>query len=105
MLGYTSLPAVAAIVREGTFERAARALNVTPSAISQRVKQLAERLGGVLIARGQPSTATLTGTGAIVKMGLTPLNRNILTALWNRSHERCTTRGGACGNGSCLSRL
>jgi LysR family transcriptional regulator (chromosome initiation inhibitor) len=61
MLDYASLAAVAAIVREGSFERAARALNVTPSAISQRVKQLEERLGCVLIVRGQPCTATETG--------------------------------------------
>jgi LysR family transcriptional regulator (chromosome initiation inhibitor) len=61
MLDYASLEAVAAIVREGSFERAARALNVTPSAVSQRVKQLEERLGCVLIVRGQPCTATETG--------------------------------------------
>ena len=61
MLDYASLAAVAAVVREGSFERAARALNVTPSAISQRVKQLEERLGCVLIVRGQPCTATGTG--------------------------------------------
>ena len=61
MLDYASLAAVATIVREGSFERAARALNVTPSAVSQRVKQLEERLGCVLIVRGQPCTATETG--------------------------------------------
>jgi LysR family transcriptional regulator, chromosome initiation inhibitor len=61
MLDYPSLAAVAAVVREGSFERAARALNVTPSAISQRVKHLEERLGSVLIIRGQPCTATDTG--------------------------------------------
>jgi LysR family transcriptional regulator, chromosome initiation inhibitor len=61
MLDYASLSVVAAVVREGSFERAARALNVTPSAISQRVKQLEERLGGVLIVRGQPCTATEMG--------------------------------------------
>jgi len=61
MLDYASLAAVAAIVREGSFERASRALNVTPSAVSQRVKQLEERLGCVLIVRGQPCTATETG--------------------------------------------
>jgi LysR family transcriptional regulator (chromosome initiation inhibitor) len=61
MLDYPSLAAVAAVVREGSFERAARSLNVTPSAISQRVKQLEERLGSVLIVRGQPCTATDTG--------------------------------------------
>jgi LysR family transcriptional regulator, chromosome initiation inhibitor len=61
MLDYASLAAVAAVVREGSFERAARALNVTPSAVSQRVKQLEERLGSVLIVRGLPCTATETG--------------------------------------------
>ena len=61
MLDYPSLAAVAAIVQEGSFERAARALNVTPSAISQRVKQLEERLGSVLIVRGQPCRATEAG--------------------------------------------
>ena len=61
MLDYASLSAVAVVVREGSFEGAARALNVTPSAISQRVKQLEERVGGVLIVRGQPCTATEMG--------------------------------------------
>jgi LysR family transcriptional regulator (chromosome initiation inhibitor) len=61
MLDYASLMAVAMVVREGSFERAARALNVTPSAISQRIKALEERLGGVLIVRGQPCIATETG--------------------------------------------
>src|ERR1700730_3318649 len=61
MVDYASLSAVAVVVREGSFERAARALNVSPSAISQRVKQLEDRLGGVLIVRGQPRTATEMG--------------------------------------------
>jgi LysR family transcriptional regulator (chromosome initiation inhibitor) len=53
--------AVAAVVREGSFERAARALSVTPSAVSQRVKLLEERLGTVLIVRGTPCMPTETG--------------------------------------------
>lgn len=61
MLDYASLAAVAAVVQEGSFERAARTLNVTPSAISQRVKLLEERLGSVLIVRGQPCRATEAG--------------------------------------------
>ena len=61
MLDYTSLAAVATVVQEGSFERAARVLNVTPSAISQRIKLLEERLGAVLVVRGQPCTATDTG--------------------------------------------
>src|SRR5258708_19575631 len=61
MLDYASPSAVAVVVPERSLERAARALNVTPSAISQRVKQLEDQLGGVLIVRGQPCTATEIG--------------------------------------------
>jgi len=61
MLDYAGLEALAAVVREGSFERAARKLNVTPSAISQRVKQLEERVGQVLVQRGTPCTGTEAG--------------------------------------------
>jgi LysR family transcriptional regulator (chromosome initiation inhibitor) len=61
MIDYSAASAIAAVVRTGSFEKAARALNVTPSAISQRVKLLEERLGVVLIERGTPCTATEKG--------------------------------------------
>lgn len=61
MLDYAGLEALAAVVREGSFERAARKLHVTPSAISQRIKLLEERLGQVLILRGQPCSGTEAG--------------------------------------------
>jgi len=61
MLDYAALNALAAVAREGSFERAARALNVTPSAVSQRVKLLEERFGGALLVRGQPCVATEAG--------------------------------------------
>ncbi|MQT13469.1 LysR family transcriptional regulator ArgP [Segnochrobactrum spirostomi] len=61
MLDYPSLAAVAAVVREGTFERAAAALGITPSAVSQRVRGLEERLGAILIVRGQPCEPTELG--------------------------------------------
>ncbi|MCY1668167.1 LysR family transcriptional regulator ArgP [Rhizobium sp. SL86] len=61
MLDYAALAAVAAVVQTGSFERAANLLHVTPSAVSQRVKQLEERLGTVLIIRGQPCSATEQG--------------------------------------------
>jgi len=61
MLDYPSIAALAAVVREGSFERAARVLNVTASAVSQRVKLLEERLGSVLVVRGQPCSATDAG--------------------------------------------
>lgn len=61
MLDYAALSALAAVVREGSFEAAAAALAITPSAVSQRVKGLEERLGAVLVVRSQPCTATPTG--------------------------------------------
>jgi LysR family transcriptional regulator (chromosome initiation inhibitor) len=61
MLDYPALQAVSLVVRTGSFDKAAQALNVTPSAVSQRVKLLEERLGTVLIIRGQPCTATERG--------------------------------------------
>ncbi len=61
MLDYTLLSALAAVVRTGSFERAAQQLNVTPSAVSQRIKLLEERIGTVLVIRGQPCLATEAG--------------------------------------------
>ena len=61
MLDYPSLAAVAAVVREGSFEKAAALLKITPSAVSQRVRGFEERLGIALVVRGQPCTATEQG--------------------------------------------
>jgi LysR family transcriptional regulator, chromosome initiation inhibitor len=61
MLDYALLDAMAAVIRTGSFEKAAQQIGVTPSAISQRVKLLEERLGTGLIIRGQPCTATPAG--------------------------------------------
>lgn len=61
MLDYPSLAALAAVVREGSFEKAALSLGITPSAVSQRVRGYEERLGLVLVVRGQPCTATDRG--------------------------------------------
>jgi LysR family transcriptional regulator, chromosome initiation inhibitor len=61
LLDYSLLAALAAVVREGSFERAAKVLHVTPSAVSQRVRLLEERVGQVLVVRGQPCSATEAG--------------------------------------------
>lgn len=61
MIDYSSLFALAAVVREGSFERAARSLHVTPSAVSQRIRLLEERMGCALVTRSQPCEATETG--------------------------------------------
>lgn len=61
MLDYSALSALNAVIREGSFERAARALHVTPSAISQRIRLLEERVGCALVVRDQPCRPTETG--------------------------------------------
>ncbi|WP_143218996.1 ArgP/LysG family DNA-binding transcriptional regulator [Actinokineospora bangkokensis] len=53
-----------AVVDEGTLDAAAKALHVTPSAVSQRIKQLEQRTGRVLLVRGKP--ARLTEPGEVV---------------------------------------
>ena len=42
-------------------ERAAQRLHLTQSAVSQRIKQLEERLGQLVIVRGQPLQLTVAG--------------------------------------------
>ncbi len=61
MLDYAALSALAAVIREGSFDRAALALHVSPSAVSQRIRLLEERVGCALVVRGQPCVATDTG--------------------------------------------
>ncbi|MFS4094436.1 LysR family transcriptional regulator ArgP [Streptomyces sp. AF1A] len=50
-----------AVVDEGTFDAAAAALQVTPSAVSQRVKALEQRTGRVLLQRTKPVRPTDSG--------------------------------------------
>lgn len=61
MLDYKLLQALCAVVEEGGFERAARLLNLTQSAVSQRIRQLEEAVGQPVLARTQPPMATATG--------------------------------------------
>lgn len=58
---YDSLAVLSAVVRTGSFETAAKSLNVTQSAVSQRIKQLEDRVGSVLIIRGRPCAASEDG--------------------------------------------
>ncbi|NMM75836.1 transcriptional regulator ArgP [Acidovorax sp. SRB_14] len=57
----TALECLAAIVEEGGFERAAQRLNVTQSAVSQRLRALETQVGSVLIVRSRPLKPTSAG--------------------------------------------
>lgn len=50
------------IVDEGSFEGAARRLHITPSAVSQRVKAMEQRIGLVLLRRTRPIELTNAGS-------------------------------------------
>lgn len=56
------LATVAAVADTGSFEKAGRALHVTTSAVSQRVKALERTVGQVLVRRGAPCSLTPAGT-------------------------------------------
>jgi LysR family transcriptional regulator (chromosome initiation inhibitor) len=55
------LAAFAAVVEHGSFDAAAERLHVTPSAVSQRIKALEQRVGQVLVVREKPCRATAAG--------------------------------------------
>lgn len=57
-----------AVAEAGTFDAAAEALHVTPSAVSQRVKAVEQRTGRVLLIRTKPVRLTESGE-AVVRFG------------------------------------
>ncbi len=60
--------ALVAIADHGTFEAAARALHVSPSAVSQRIRALEREVGQVVVRRGTPCRPTDSGA-ALVRLG------------------------------------
>jgi LysR family transcriptional regulator (chromosome initiation inhibitor) len=56
-----ALECLAAIIEEGGFERAAQRLNITQSAVSQRLRGLEAQVGTVLIVRSRPLKPTSAG--------------------------------------------
>ncbi len=54
-----------AIVDEGSFEGAARRLHITPSAVSQRVRAMEQRVGSVLVQRTRPIQVTDAGAAVL----------------------------------------
>lgn len=56
---------VAAVADEGTLDAASRRLNITPSAVSQRLKTLEQQLGRILVIRSKPATLTEAGEAVV----------------------------------------
>lgn len=67
-LNPSQLDALVAIADHGSFDAAARQLNVTPSAVSQRIRALEAAAGQVLISRGTPCRPTSQGEW-LVRLG------------------------------------
>lgn len=61
MLDYKLLAALAAVVEQGGFERAARKLALSQSAVSQRIKLLEARVGAPVLMRATPPQPTAAG--------------------------------------------
>ena len=68
MMDYRGLEALAAVVDYHGFEKAALALNISQSAVSQRIKQLEGKLGQPLIIRQSPPIATELGIRLITHL-------------------------------------
>lgn len=104
---YDSLLALAAVIREGGFEAAANSLDVTQSAVSQRIKQLEEKLGSVLIIRGRPCVPTEVGLQLCQHVEQVTLLQselsNRLDALVGRTGESAATIRIAVNNDSLAS--
>lgn len=61
MFDYKLLAALAAVVEQGGFERAAQALGLSQSAVSQRIKLLEARVGQPVLVRETPPHPTDLG--------------------------------------------
>lgn len=57
-----------AVIEHGSFDAAARALHVTPSAVSQRIKAMEQAVGQVLVRRARPCVPTTAGH-PLVRLG------------------------------------
>src|SRR5699024_11808129 len=93
------LRALVAVIDEGTFEAAARRLEVTPSAVSQRIRALESATGRVLVRRGTPCTAT--GAGALLLRSARQVDLVVGEAAEALGSTRAggETGGGAAGTG------
>ncbi|GGI98140.1 LysR family transcriptional regulator ArgP [Halopseudomonas pertucinogena] len=61
MMDYKLLHALASVVEQGGFERAARVLGLSQSAVSQRIKLLEARVGAPVLLRATPPAPTEAG--------------------------------------------
>ena len=68
MILHPQIETFLAILEEGSFEEAARRLSITPSAVSQRLRDLEDRLGTTLIVRASPPVPTPYGERLLARV-------------------------------------
>ncbi len=68
-LDYLGLAALDAVIEYGSFEKAAAALSISQSAVSQRIRTLERSCGELLVVRSQPPATTAAGQRLIAHYG------------------------------------
>ncbi|MEH1017130.1 LysR family transcriptional regulator ArgP [Micromonospora sp. CPCC 206060] len=93
-----------AVVEHGSFDAAARALHVTPSAVSQRIKALEQVVGQVLVRRARPCEPTAAGR-SLVRLGgqVALLEREALDAARGGLSGHARTRVAVVVNADSLA--
>jgi len=89
---YPALEALSQIAQTGSFDLAARALNVTNGAISQRISGLEDRLGAVLLRRTTPVALTQYGDRLVRHFNEVRLLENNLSDILGPAKSRPTLR-------------
>jgi len=101
MLDYKLLEALAAVVEEGGFERAAFRIGLTQSAVSQRVRLLEEQTGQILLIRSIPPQPTAAGKHFLSHLDkVRLLEKNLKLTPDADSHQEFTTIRIAINNDS-----
>lgn len=91
MLDYKLIEAFAKVVAEGGFERAAKVLFITQSAVSQRIRQLEDQSGQLLLTRTSPPQPTSAGRALLKHYQQVKLLEDGLTAELTASVEQGPT--------------
>jgi LysR family transcriptional regulator, chromosome initiation inhibitor len=102
-LGSAQLETFAAVIGEGSFDAAARRLHVTPSAVSQRIKALEQRLGQVLVRRGKPCRPTEAGKALVRLAGQVALLESETMTAIRGAGDTGTTRLPVAVNADSLA--
>lgn len=93
MIELDHLRTLVAVLRTGSFDAAAGALTITPSAVSQRIKALEETTGATLVIRSKPCRPTEAGKHVLRHAeAVALLEHDLLRTLGGASDQRTRIR-------------